>query len=294
MLTAEMENAAPAVPTPKSRPKKRNKQTSLLLQIATKVAAAETLDEILRYIVEVSVSQTDAERAGWAARVDNTARNPAGREQLVADAAGTPAWSRDLLVAAIGNQLDPDQRQQLTHPNLDARTVGELCAIAGTDTLDVGLGQTDLDLQSPRVDDSQQSRVRLHEVAKLARNCGDNAGDRRHDREGASIARCARCGSGGSGPPCVGLRDGQVGLRSLKVGARRDSLLKQLLFSHQLLIRQIQTGPRHACFRRNSRRVAAFDQGYRRAGLDSIADSHVDPHHGAGGFRGQDRLRIGR
>lgn len=76
-------------------------------------------------------AQTDAERAGWAARVDNTARNPAGREQLVADAAGTPAWSRDLLVAAIGNQLDPDQRQQLTDPNLDARTVGELCAIAG-------------------------------------------------------------------------------------------------------------------------------------------------------------------
>ena len=34
----------------------------LLLRIATKVAAAETLDEILRYIVDVSVTQTEAER----------------------------------------------------------------------------------------------------------------------------------------------------------------------------------------------------------------------------------------
>ncbi|NDJ11782.1 MAG: GAF domain-containing protein [Acidobacteriia bacterium] len=53
----------PAAPPAKQpRVKKRSKQTSLLLQIATKVAAAETLDEILRYIVEVSVSRTDAER----------------------------------------------------------------------------------------------------------------------------------------------------------------------------------------------------------------------------------------
>jgi adenylate cyclase len=37
-------------------------QNGLLLQIATKVAAAETLEELLRYIVEVSVQQTGAER----------------------------------------------------------------------------------------------------------------------------------------------------------------------------------------------------------------------------------------
>jgi adenylate cyclase len=42
--------------------KKRGRQTGLLLEVATKVAAAETLDEILRYIVEVSASWTGAER----------------------------------------------------------------------------------------------------------------------------------------------------------------------------------------------------------------------------------------
>lgn len=42
--------------------RKRPRQTGLLLQIATKVAAAETLDQLLRYIVEVSVQQTGAER----------------------------------------------------------------------------------------------------------------------------------------------------------------------------------------------------------------------------------------
>ena len=47
-------------PQPKRR--RKNSQTGLLLQIATKVAAAETLEELLRYIVEVSVQQTDAER----------------------------------------------------------------------------------------------------------------------------------------------------------------------------------------------------------------------------------------
>ena len=49
---------------PAGSPRQRRKgtQTGLLLQIATKVAAAETLDEILRYIVDVSVSQTVAER----------------------------------------------------------------------------------------------------------------------------------------------------------------------------------------------------------------------------------------
>jgi len=41
---------------------RRGPQTGLLLQIATKVAAAETLEELLRYIVEVSVQQTEAER----------------------------------------------------------------------------------------------------------------------------------------------------------------------------------------------------------------------------------------
>ncbi|MDE3196899.1 MAG: GAF domain-containing protein, partial [Acidobacteriota bacterium] len=57
---------APVKITPLSpvRPKRkrRGQQTGLLLQIATKVAAAETLDELLRYIVEVSVQQTEAER----------------------------------------------------------------------------------------------------------------------------------------------------------------------------------------------------------------------------------------
>jgi adenylate cyclase len=42
--------------------RRRSTQTGLLLQIATKVAAAETLEELLRYIVEVSVQQTGAER----------------------------------------------------------------------------------------------------------------------------------------------------------------------------------------------------------------------------------------
>jgi adenylate cyclase len=45
-----------------SRSRKKPQQTGLLLQIATKVAAAETLEELLRYIVEVSVQQTGAER----------------------------------------------------------------------------------------------------------------------------------------------------------------------------------------------------------------------------------------
>ena len=43
--------------------RKRGKDTGLLLEIAIKVAAAETLDEILRYIVDVSATHTDAERA---------------------------------------------------------------------------------------------------------------------------------------------------------------------------------------------------------------------------------------
>jgi adenylate cyclase len=51
-----------ALLTAKRRPRRKPKKTNLLLQIATKVAAAETLDEILRYIVEVSVQQTNAER----------------------------------------------------------------------------------------------------------------------------------------------------------------------------------------------------------------------------------------
>jgi adenylate cyclase len=38
------------------------RQTELLLEIATRVAAAESLNEILRYIVEVSATQTGAER----------------------------------------------------------------------------------------------------------------------------------------------------------------------------------------------------------------------------------------
>jgi len=47
----------------RSKPRRRRgPQTGLLLQIATKVAAAETLEELLRYIVEVSVQQTAAER----------------------------------------------------------------------------------------------------------------------------------------------------------------------------------------------------------------------------------------
>ena len=63
MPTAETrEHAAPAAPAKKARRTKRNRQSGLLLQIATKVAAAETLDEILRYIVDVSVTQTEAER----------------------------------------------------------------------------------------------------------------------------------------------------------------------------------------------------------------------------------------
>ncbi len=45
-----------------SRSRRKSQQTGLLLQIATKVAAAETLDELLRYIVEVSSQQTGAER----------------------------------------------------------------------------------------------------------------------------------------------------------------------------------------------------------------------------------------
>jgi adenylate cyclase len=52
-----------AAPTEIStRSRRKVQQTGLLLQIATKVAAAETLEELLRYIVEVSVQQTAAER----------------------------------------------------------------------------------------------------------------------------------------------------------------------------------------------------------------------------------------
>lgn len=43
--------------------RKRGRQTGLLLEIAIKVAAAETLDEILRYLVDVSATHTGAERA---------------------------------------------------------------------------------------------------------------------------------------------------------------------------------------------------------------------------------------
>ncbi|HVW87013.1 MAG TPA: GAF domain-containing protein, partial [Bryobacteraceae bacterium] len=58
-----MASRAKARPTEiTSRQRRRGPQTGLLLQIATKVAAAETLDELLRYIVEVSVQQTGAER----------------------------------------------------------------------------------------------------------------------------------------------------------------------------------------------------------------------------------------
>jgi adenylate cyclase len=46
----------------KTRRKRRGPQTGLLLQIATKVAAAETLEQLLSYIVEVSVQQTGSER----------------------------------------------------------------------------------------------------------------------------------------------------------------------------------------------------------------------------------------
>ncbi len=42
--------------------KKRDRQTGLLLEVATKVAATETLDEVLRRIVEMSAGGTDAER----------------------------------------------------------------------------------------------------------------------------------------------------------------------------------------------------------------------------------------
>ena len=52
--------AGPTVISPRVR--RKAQQTGLLLQIATKVAAAETLEELLRYIVEVSVQQTAAER----------------------------------------------------------------------------------------------------------------------------------------------------------------------------------------------------------------------------------------
>jgi adenylate cyclase len=45
-----------------ARSRTKAAQTGLLLRIATKVAAAETLEELLRYIVEVSVQQTEAER----------------------------------------------------------------------------------------------------------------------------------------------------------------------------------------------------------------------------------------
>jgi adenylate cyclase len=49
-------------PAAKTRRRRKGLQTGLLLQIANKVAAAETLEELLRYIVEVSVQQTGAER----------------------------------------------------------------------------------------------------------------------------------------------------------------------------------------------------------------------------------------
>jgi len=53
----------PREPAAKPARRKRGRQTGLLLEVAIKVAAAETLDEILRYIVEVSATHTDAERA---------------------------------------------------------------------------------------------------------------------------------------------------------------------------------------------------------------------------------------
>src|SRR5580692_11313990 len=46
----------------KPQQKRKGPQTGLLLQIATKVAAAETLEQLLGYIVEVSVQQTGSER----------------------------------------------------------------------------------------------------------------------------------------------------------------------------------------------------------------------------------------
>ena len=48
----------------KANPQRRRRRpkTDLLLQIATKVAAAETLEQLLSYIVEVSVHQTGSER----------------------------------------------------------------------------------------------------------------------------------------------------------------------------------------------------------------------------------------
>ena len=52
----------PGVAVAKAGRKRRERQTELLLEIATRVAAAETLDEILRYIVDVSVDSTGAER----------------------------------------------------------------------------------------------------------------------------------------------------------------------------------------------------------------------------------------
>ena len=63
MPTAEtQESTGPTAPAQKARRKKRSRQSGLLLRIATTVAAAETLDEILRFIVDVSVTQTEAER----------------------------------------------------------------------------------------------------------------------------------------------------------------------------------------------------------------------------------------
>jgi adenylate cyclase len=60
--TEALDPTATAGLSPVARRKSRGRRTGLLLQIATKVAAAETLDELLRYIVEVSVVQTQAER----------------------------------------------------------------------------------------------------------------------------------------------------------------------------------------------------------------------------------------
>ena len=53
----------PERPDAKPMRRKRGRQTGLLLEVAIKVAAAETLDEILRYLVDVSATRTDAERA---------------------------------------------------------------------------------------------------------------------------------------------------------------------------------------------------------------------------------------
>jgi adenylate cyclase len=60
-VASSLRVTSPALKTP-GRTRKKAQQTGLLLRIATKVAAAETLDELLRYIVEVSVQQTGAER----------------------------------------------------------------------------------------------------------------------------------------------------------------------------------------------------------------------------------------